>query len=224
MLAAKIMKLTQQSLVEKLDLCALYQDSIPCFEKMAGPTLFCAERIDWIDSFKPALENTSSLVQNSVAYPFKLLDLDPQATMPYSLAPFAISEELFCRGFVQNGLLRALPRKAIEWFSPTKGHLVDHPIARIARVAISAGFFALLHTNKWECVRGGTLPQLVAGAIFATIGEYSLFGACLAHVAKNLTIYGLGESLPGSRNNPSSLDFLCNFGSFEPIFDPKTQA
>ena len=124
---------------------------------MAGPTLFCAERVDWIDSFQPALENISLFIQNSIAYPFKLLGLDPQTTMPYSLVPFAIGEELFSRGFVQNGLLRILP-KAIEWFSSTKG-LVDHPIARIARVAISSGFFALLHTSS-----GNALEEVLTSA------------------------------------------------------------
>jgi|GEM_PF-7058452 len=191
-----VYQIQSKKLVESWVCVPFETDSIPCFPKMAGRTPFCADRFDLLHSFQPALKKIADIINFPVDKSYELLGWDQMSSMPYTLIPYSVAEELFCRGLIQNGLLRALPKKAIERVFPGQGSkITDHPIARITRCAVTAGLFALLHTRKWECGDGGTLPEFVAGMIFGAVGEYSVTHACFAHVISNLTLYALGARM-----------------------------
>ena len=164
---------------------------------MVGNAPFCLERYDWLDVFKPIFETLGTFTQSIPEKAFKYFESNPVARLPLSLIPFAINEEIFVRGFIQNGLLRALPKKIIAWISPNKILWVDHPITRGARIIISAGLFSLMHTRKWECSAGGGLAEFLSGLVYSSIGEFSVVGACAAHTNSNLMHYAQGARMAG---------------------------
>jgi len=164
---------------------------------MIGNTPFCLERYDWLDSFKPIFETLGTFVHSVPATAFKYFESNPVARLPFSLIPFAAAEEIFARGFIQNGLLRGLPKKIIEWVSPNKSLWIDHAVTRSARIIISAGLFALMHTRKWDCSAGGGLAEFLSGLVYSTIGEFSVVGACAAHASSNLMHYAQGARMAG---------------------------
>lgn len=101
----------------------------------------------------------------------------------------ALCEEVEFRWFVQDILLKELPRKILEQVSPKHAHLVDSEIVRINRIAASALFFAYCHLHALGCSTGGGINHLVGGLLYGAIYEYSdwsLFGVVNLHTMFNL--------------------------------------
>lgn len=101
----------------------------------------------------------------------------------------AVCEEVESRWFVQEIILRYLPKKIIEKISPDLVHMVDSLPARITRVAAAALIFALLHAHALECSTGGGVAQLIGGLLYSGLYEYhnnSLIHCVNLHVLYNL--------------------------------------
>lgn len=147
----------------------------------------CAERIDWLQSFKPVFYFLGSSVSCASALPSYLLGFTKKSILNVSL--MALGEELVCRGLIQNVLMRKLQQRIVVQFSKNEA-LVDHPIMKISRISAASIVFGLMHAHLWECGHGGTIPELAGGIIFGILAEtkYGLVGSSLAHTAANLII------------------------------------
>lgn len=146
---------------------------------------FCAEKIDWLQPFKPTLQYTGKSV--SFAGEFSGYVVGASVNNPLTIAISATFEELLCRGFLQRGIFRELPRCIISKISPKHASLVDHPIAKATQIVASSIIFGLLHTKKWECGYGGTIQEMAGGMIFGIIAEtrFGLLGSSFAHTVAN---------------------------------------
>lgn len=101
----------------------------------------------------------------------------------------AICEEVEFRWFVQEILLRQLPKQIVKQISPDLMNMVDSTPAKISRVAATALIFAYCHTYALNCTDGGGVYQLVGGAIYGTLYEfnnYSLFDCMNLHFIYNV--------------------------------------
>lgn len=103
-----------------------------------------------------------------------------------------ILEEIVMRGLIQQVVLRYLPKKLLERLSPSYAWTIESKIAKISRVVLTASIFALMHTDSWECSKGGTGSQLLMGLVFgaATEATNSIFNATKLHIAHNAIALG----------------------------------
>ncbi len=102
----------------------------------------------------------------------------------------AMCEEIEFRWFIQNILLKQLPKKVIEQISPDLVGLVDSLPAKVSRVTAAALFFAICHTYALDCPQGGGIYQLVGGLLYGTLYEFSeqnLFYCINLHSLYNLS-------------------------------------
>jgi hypothetical protein len=148
----------------------------------------CVERMDWIQPLKPPLRFLSAAVNIISSSPAYLLGFTEKGVL--NIALNAIGEELFYRELVQRVILRNIQGKILSQSGSNSETLVDHPIAKIARIAAASIIFGLMHTYKWECGYGGTIPEAAGGVIFGILAEtkYGLPSSSLAHITVNLII------------------------------------
>lgn len=85
----------------------------------------------------------------------------------------SLCEEIEFRWFVQEVLLRKLPKKIIERINPALTEMVDSMPARISRVAASALFFALCHTYDLGCSQEGGISVLIGGLLYGGLYEFN---------------------------------------------------
>lgn len=149
----------------------------------------CAERIDWIQPLKPAFTFLGAGISYLNTLPNDLLGFKEKSLLNVTFN--AIGEELFCRGLIQHVLVRNIQAEILEKLSTNHEILVNHPIAKITRIAAASIVFGLLHTPLWECGYGGTIPQIAGGVIFGTLAETNcgLISSTLAHITANLIVY-----------------------------------
>jgi hypothetical protein len=100
----------------------------------------------------------------------------------------AACEEIEFRWFVQEVLLRKLPRAVLQKIAPHLTGMVDSLPARISRIAAAALFFALCHAYVLDCAAGGGISQLMGGLLYGAIYEYtgSLSSCISMHFLYNL--------------------------------------
>jgi membrane protease YdiL (CAAX protease family) len=149
---------------------------------------FCAEKIVLLKPLKSTFTFLGTAVNCVSEFPSYVLGFSEKSLLNVSLS--AAGEELFCRGLVQRKLFRDIQVKILQKISANPESLVDHPIAKITRIAAASILFGLMHTRVWECRNGGTIPEIAAGVIFGILAEtnYGLAGATLAHITANLLI------------------------------------
>lgn len=76
-----------------------------------------------------------------------------------------ILEELHFRYLIQKVLLKELPRKILQKIKPSNAKYVDHTLAKILRVVLTASFFTLMHfqPNGYCRYYRGELTQIQWG-------------------------------------------------------------
>jgi membrane protease YdiL (CAAX protease family) len=85
----------------------------------------------------------------------------------------AACEEIEFRWFLQEVLLRKLPKAALQKIAPRLTEMVDSLPARISRVAAASLLFALCHSQVLDCSAGGGIGQLMGGLFYGAIYEYT---------------------------------------------------
>lgn len=104
----------------------------------------------------------------------------------------ALCEEIEFRWFVQEVLLRKLPKAVLQTIAPKLTELVDSFPARITRVAAAALLFALCHPSVLDCPQGGGASYpLLTGLILGTTYEFtsSLSTCAYVHFFNNSIAY-----------------------------------
>lgn len=105
-----------------------------------------------------------------------------------------VVEELEWRWFVQEVCLKVAPNLLINALAPGYGSLVYHPAAKVCRVVISAGLFALAHTDHWgegKNKNAGIMSHFIGGLAYGGLTEYyrgSIFYSSVSHAAHNFAI------------------------------------
>jgi len=102
-------------------------------------------------------------------------------------------EEIEWRWFVQQICLTVVPSLLLNTFAPGYGPLVYCLAAKVARVAISAGIFALCHTDHWGDGSDrwiGVNSHFIGGLLYSGLTEYtgSIFYSSIAHAMHNLSV------------------------------------
>lgn len=101
------------------------------------------------------------------------------------------SEEIVFRGLIQQKLLRELPKKVLNKFAPNYVDLVDHKVARVARVVFASILFAAAHAPGGGNASGMLLPQFMGGLFYGTLVEsydYSITKVSLIHATYDVFI------------------------------------
>lgn len=118
--------------------------------------------INWIASLVSPLARLNNKVGNLFG-----------SNITSSIFAPALCEEVEFRWFVQDILLKKLPKKVIEKIAPDMANIVDSMPARISRVAAAALFFAICHAHALECAEGGGIYQLMGGLLYGALYEFS---------------------------------------------------
>lgn len=94
----------------------------------------------------------------------------------------AACEEVEFGLLFQKLALTELPREILKRVAPQYANAVDSDAAKVTRIAARALFFAYCHVNVLDCSTGGGISQLLGGALYGSIYEYSPslnFVACI---------------------------------------------
>jgi membrane protease YdiL (CAAX protease family) len=136
--------------------------------------------INWVAS----LVNPLARLNNKIGHLFG-------SNITASIFVPALCEELEFRWFLQDILLKKLPKKVIEKIAPDMANIVDSMPARISRVAAAALIFAICHTHALDCAEGGGMEQLVGGLLYGALYEFaenSLVNCINLHCIYNLVV------------------------------------
>lgn len=86
----------------------------------------------------------------------------------------ACAEELLFRLFIQTILLKELPKNVLKIFGVTAERaeeLVNHRMAKISRVLVTALLFMAAHAGKFGNARGMLVHQLLGGLAWGALKE-----------------------------------------------------
>ncbi len=85
-----------------------------------------------------------------------------------------VLQRVVFNGFFQSTLCTELPRTVLERFAPEYKDLVDHKIAKIARVVITSSLYTLMHIVRSGDLPGMLIPQALSGVYAACVTEAGL--------------------------------------------------
>jgi len=104
-----------------------------------------------------------------------------------------VSEELLCRGLIQDVLLQRLPSYLLKKTLPGKDTLLQSRVYQIARVVLAAALFSGAHLIWKGAVPDTTalaqaITSIFSSVVFGAIKESSLgiLGSIGAHAIQNL--------------------------------------
>lgn len=80
-----------------------------------------------------------------------------------------VIEETFHHVIIQSGIFNVLPKLILRTFSPAQTKLIDHTIAKISRVVLTAAVFALSHISFAKCI--SLAPQFTIGLYHSYLYE-----------------------------------------------------
>lgn len=108
-------------------------------------------------------------------------------------------EEVAFRGCLQSVLLTEAPKLILRKIAPSHEHLVNHKIAKIARIVFTSLLFALVHIARFADMPGMLLPQFLAGVVFSFLRERgtSLTELSLIHCINNVVVISLCGGIHG---------------------------
>lgn len=103
----------------------------------------------------------------------------------------SLSEEAFY-ACIQSGILRKLPALVLRKFSAQNERLIDHKVAKLARMVLTSAIFALGHHNVLNH-DDSMLPHFSVGMLSAILRENQtpLFDLVMSHFAINTLIFSL---------------------------------
>lgn len=107
-----------------------------------------------------------------------------------------ILEEVEWRWFVQQICFTVAPTLILNTLAPGYGPLVYHPAAKVCRIVLTAGLFALSHTNNWgqganPWCPGGIFPQFISGLSYGALTEYHqgvIVYSAVSHCVHNFVV------------------------------------
>ena len=155
-----------------------------CRNGFVGLPRFCLEKISWLQPLKKNLATQGYQVNYFSYKAAVMLSGRPDNLLGVLFA--GAGEEFYCRGLVQKVFLRDLPKRILKKIS-LPNEWLDSRIWTGLRIACASCLFAGLHTDYWNCEKGGAMPQLFGGMVFGLLAEMKmgLVASALAHGVAN---------------------------------------